>query len=115
MHCLRSLSGAASKTRSSSSPEQLPASDVGLKAVRQPSRTLSAAATFKDIPDGTYAISVLHDQNDYGKMDKNIMGIPKEGYGASNNPRKRMGPPGFDEAKFSVNQPQQTIEIKLMY
>jgi uncharacterized protein (DUF2141 family) len=90
------------------------------KAIRQErinidSGTLSAEATFKDLPDGTYAVSVLHDENDNGKMDKNFMGIPKEGYGASNNPRKRMGPPGFVEAKFSVTQPQQTIEIKLMY
>lgn len=90
------------------------------KAVRQQrininTGSLSAEVTFKDLPDGTYAVSVLHDENDNGKMDKNFMGIPKEGYGASNNPRKRMGPPGFDEAKFSVTQPHQTIEIKLIY
>lgn len=79
------------------------------------SGTLSGEATFKDLPGGTYAVAVLHDENDNGKMDKNFMGIPKEGYGASNNPRKRMGPPGFDEAKFSVIQPEQTIEIRLIY
>jgi uncharacterized protein (DUF2141 family) len=50
-----------------------------------------------------------------GKLDKNFVGAPKEGYGASNNPRKRMGPPPFDEARFSLNQPQQLIEIKLIY
>jgi uncharacterized protein (DUF2141 family) len=79
------------------------------------SNTLSAETTFRDLPYGTYAVAVLHDENGNGKMDKNFMGIPKEGYGASNNPRKRMGPPGFDEAKFSVTQPAQTIEIRLIY
>jgi uncharacterized protein (DUF2141 family) len=57
----------------------------------------------------------MHDENMNGKLDKNFVGAPKEGYGASNNPKKRMGPPKFDEAKFSLNKPEQTIEIKLMY
>ena|SRR5271165_4718692 len=90
------------------------------KAVRQQrvnidSGTRSAEVIFKDLPYGTYAVSVLHDENDNGKMDKTFMGIPREGYGASNNPQKRMGPPEFDEAKFSVTQPEQTIEVKLIY
>ena len=42
------------------------------------------------------------------------MGIPKEGYGASNNPKKQMGPPRFDEAKFQLNG-DQSLEIKLTY
>ena len=90
------------------------------KAIRQQSvnidsNTLSAETTFRDLPYGTYAVSVLHDENGNGKMDKNFMGIPKEGYVASNNPRKRMGPPIFDEAKFSVTQQVQAIEIMLIY
>lgn len=90
------------------------------KAIRQQTadidpRSLDARVVFRDLPYGTYAVSVLHDENGNGEMDKNFMGIPKEGYGASNNPRKRMGPPGFDEAAFSVTQPEQTTEIKLIY
>jgi uncharacterized protein (DUF2141 family) len=50
-----------------------------------------------------------------GKMDSNEMGIPIEGYGASNNPERRMGPPDPSEAKFTLNQPTSTIEIKLIY
>jgi uncharacterized protein (DUF2141 family) len=38
-----------------------------------------------------------------------------EGYGASNNPEKRMGPPDPSEAKFTLNQQKTTIEIKLIY
>ena len=85
------------------------------QSVNIDSNTLSAETTFRNLSYGTYAVSVLHDENGNGKMDKNFMGIPKEGYGASNNPRKRMGPPGFDEAKFSVTQPAQMIEIRLIY
>lgn len=90
------------------------------KAFRQQSveidaKTMSAQLTFKDLPQGTYAVSVLHDENGNGKMDKNFVGIPKEGYGASNNPKKKRRAPTFDEAKFSLNSSEQTVEITLIY
>jgi uncharacterized protein (DUF2141 family) len=90
------------------------------KAIRQQSveidpNTMSAQVTFKDLAQGTFAVSVLHDENGNGKMDKNFMGIPKEGYGASNNPKKQRRAPTFDEAKFSLNAGEQTIDIKLIY
>jgi uncharacterized protein (DUF2141 family) len=94
--------------------------DDASKAIRQQSveidpSTLSAQVTFKDLSQGTYAVSVLHDENSNGKMDKNLVGIPKESYGASNNPKKKRRAPTFDEAKFSLNAPEQTIEITLIY
>jgi uncharacterized protein (DUF2141 family) len=77
--------------------------------------TLSAQTVFEILPQGVYSVFVFHDENMNGKMDFNEMGIPVEGYGASNNPEKRMGPPDPDEAKFTVNQPKAAIEIKLIY
>jgi uncharacterized protein (DUF2141 family) len=90
------------------------------KAVRQQSvdidpNTMSAQVTFKDLPRGAFAVSVLHDENGNGKMDKNFVGMPKEGYGASNNPKKKKRAPTFDEAKFSLNSSEQAIEITLIY
>src|SRR5215469_11819746 len=92
----------------------------GSKAIRTEqaeieAQTRSAQFVLEGITFGVYAVSVFHDENMNGKLDKNLVGAPKEGYGASNNPRKRMGPPPFDEAKFSLNQPSQAIEIKLIY
>jgi len=43
------------------------------------------------------------------------VGMPKEGYGASNNPKKKKRAPTFDEAKFSLNSSEQAIEITLIY
>jgi uncharacterized protein (DUF2141 family) len=77
-------------------------------------QTLSAKVSFTGIPQGVYAVSVFHDENGNGKLDKNFVGIPKEAYGASNNRPKRMRPPTFDEAKFSLNS-QQTLEIQLIH
>lgn len=89
------------------------------KALRtQPARidpqTLTAQAVFFGIPQGTYAVMVFHDENGNGKLDKNMVGVPKEGYAASNNPAKKMRPPTFDEAKESLSS-DQTIEIRLLY
>ena len=78
-------------------------------------RILSAQVVFADLPDGVYAVSVFHDENMNERLDKNFMGVPKEGYGASNNPKKKMGPPNFDEAKFQLSGTEQSVEIKLMY
>jgi uncharacterized protein (DUF2141 family) len=77
-------------------------------------QTMSAQVVFTGIPQGVYAVSVFHDENGNGKLDKNLVGIPKEGYGASNNPPKKMRPPTFDEAKFSLGT-QQSLEIRLIH
>jgi uncharacterized protein (DUF2141 family) len=78
------------------------------------SQTLSAQVTLDDLPHGVYAVSVFHDENMNGQLDKNVFGIPKEDYGASNNPNKSMGPPKFADAKFDLDQPEQMLEIKLL-
>jgi uncharacterized protein (DUF2141 family) len=77
-------------------------------------QTLSAKVSFTGIPQGVYAVSVFHDENGNGKFDRNFVGIPKEAYGASNNPPKKMRPPTFDEAKFSLSS-QQSLEIQLIH
>lgn len=76
----------------------------------------SAVIIFKSIPPGNYAIAVLHDENNNQKMDKNILGIPKEGYGFSNNATGAFGPPAYNKAKFNHSSSSQTsIEIKARY
>jgi uncharacterized protein (DUF2141 family) len=77
-------------------------------------KALTAKAVFADVPPGSYAVAVLHDENGNGDMDKNFLGIPKEGHGASKNPSPMMRAPTFDEAKFTMSAPA-TLEIKLQY
>lgn len=66
-------------------------------------RNKKAVLTFKDIPDGTYAISVFHDEDGNGKLTTNFLGIPKEAYGASNNAKALFGPPKWKNAKFEIS------------
>jgi uncharacterized protein (DUF2141 family) len=67
------------------------------------------------IPPGRYAIAVMHDENENHKLDKNFLGIPKEGFGFANNPRIGMSAPSFDAAAHQVNCPETDVEIRLIY
>ncbi|WKL50215.1 DUF2141 domain-containing protein [Flavobacterium pectinovorum] len=71
-----------------------------------------AVVTFENLPAGEYAISTYHDENNNGKLDKNMMGIPTEDYAASNNAKGFMGPPAYKDAKFVINKDSK-IEITL--
>ncbi len=65
------------------------------------------------IPDGFYAISVFHDENNNEKVDTNIFGIPTEGFGFSNNPTLYLGPPKFKECLIEKkSNTKLNIEIK---
>jgi uncharacterized protein (DUF2141 family) len=75
----------------------------------------AARVVFAEIPAGTYAVSVYHDENNNGKLDANWLGIPKEGTGASNDAKGRMGPPRFEAARFQLDPPGRTLTIHLRY
>jgi uncharacterized protein (DUF2141 family) len=68
---------------------------------------------FTNIPYGWYGISLYHDENNNGKMDRNMMGIPKEAYGFSNNAKGFMGKPDYKDVKFELNSAEKQIVIKL--
>lgn len=66
------------------------------------------------LPPGTYAVSVYEDLNGNHKLDHNLIGIPREPVGASNNPRPRMGPPRFEDCSFHLGSNPQSITITLV-
>lgn len=70
--------------------------------------------TFNSLPSGNYSISVFHDENANNELDTNILFIPKEGYGFSNNP-KFYGPPNWEKSHFYYNGEDQKIIIELGY
>lgn len=74
--------------------------------------TGSLPVTFEDLAPGRYAVQVLHDANDNGKLDTNIVGMPTEGYGFSNNPQV-MRRAHFDEAVFELPAEGTAISIAL--
>lgn len=55
---------------------------------------------FENVAEGTYAVSVIHDENENGELDSGFMGIPKEGFGFSNDAMGTFGPPKFKESSI---------------
>ncbi|GMV42533.1 MAG: hypothetical protein AMXMBFR64_42490 [Myxococcales bacterium] len=75
-------------------------------------KKLRARVTFRALPPGTYAVSVLHDADGDGALDTNVLGIPTEAVGASNNVRT-LGPPSFDDAAFRHPADRILIHVRI--
>lgn len=78
-------------------------------------RKSQARCDFEDIPPGTYAMAVIHDENMDGKLDTNWLGIPTEGYGFSNDARGPLGAPPFSAASFSYDGKNVELTMSLHY
>lgn len=74
-----------------------------------------ARCDFEDIPPGTYAMAVIHDENTNGKLDTNWLGVPTEGYGFSNDAKGVMGAPPFSAASFPYNGQNLNLTMSLHY
>lgn len=78
-------------------------------------RDTQASCDFEDIPPGTYALAIVHDENMNGELDTKFLGIPTEGYGFSNDVRALLGPPSFSAASFSYDGQDMRLTISLHY
>jgi uncharacterized protein (DUF2141 family) len=75
----------------------------------------SSSCFFDNLAPGTYAVAVMHDENGNGKLDKNFIGMPTEGFGASRDARGTMGPPKWDDASFSFPGGSVQIPVTIHY
>ena len=105
--------------------------DMALKHYEQPDgfikdtgRVLGAAirvdtgirrTTLTGLKAGKYAIILFHDENQDGRLDKNFLGVPTEGFGFSNNVLGFLGPPDFEDALLTVGDAPTTTRIELQY
>jgi len=70
---------------------------------------------FVDVAAGTYAVQVIHDENDDNEFDTNFLGIPSEGYGFSNNPDAAFGPPDFEAAAIAIDGDRVVVPVRMFY
>ncbi|MEO7656550.1 MAG: DUF2141 domain-containing protein [Sphingomicrobium sp.] len=72
--------------------------------------------TFEHLVPGEYALLLLHDANRNGKLDKRF-GIPREGFGFSNNAPMRFGPPSAKDVTFAVPQgaARQVVRVRYIF
>ena len=76
--------------------------------------TIPGTYIIKNLPKGLYAIAILHDENGDKICNKNIFGIPKEGYGFSKNFRPVLSAPVFKDCEIFLDA-DTSITIKLIY
>ena len=69
----------------------------------------SAEISFDSISPGKYAIQFFHDENENQKMDFNLIGIPKEKFGSSNDVKPILGPPKFEKMLFEIYQDKKIV------
>lgn len=67
-----------------------------------------------DLPAGEYALSVFLDENNNGRLDQNMLGIPRERFGFSNNPRILTGAPSYRDCAVRVLDQDNEMEIRLI-
>lgn len=83
-------------------------------AVKRNVPATSASVRFDALPPGDYALAVIHDANGNAKLDTTL-GIPREGFGFSRNPRIGFGPPSFDAARFPVRPGAEKQQVRMRY
>lgn len=88
--------------------------DIFIKVIAVPASS-EVQVSIPNLEVGKYAIAVYHDENKNQKLDKNFVGIPKEGYGFSNNAVGKLGPPKFSETSFSLDTNLKKLSIRMNY
>ncbi|MFO0671952.1 MAG: DUF2141 domain-containing protein [Polyangiaceae bacterium] len=93
-----------------------PEASTGTVEKRVPITAGVTGCAFENVAPGVYAISVMHDENGNQKLDKNLFGVPTEGYGVSNNHTHALSSPTWDESKFVVEPGKNVgLGISLRY
>ena len=81
-----------------------------------PVRGGTARCVIRPPGPGRYAFAFYHDADDDNQLDRDMVGIPQEGYGFSNNARPGLGAPSFESAAFNITPGQVfTTRIAALY
>lgn len=68
-----------------------------------------------DVPPGTYALRAYHDENGNGQLDRNLLGVPREGFGFGNDAPVILSPPNFRDAAVTVGENDVETALTLRY
>jgi uncharacterized protein (DUF2141 family) len=94
--------------------ENFPKVDKQFRLIYIKANKFTGVCTIKGLPQGEYAVALMHDENADKICNMNFLGIPKEGYGFSNNIRPIFSAPSFNDCKIDLND-NISITINLIY
>ncbi len=88
-----------------------------VQVVRAKISGASLVVELKGVKPGSYAVSVIHDENKNNELDMRWLPYPKpkEGVGASRDPETKVGPPKWESAKFDVGAEGATVNVTVKY
>lgn len=95
------------------SPENFTKVGSEIKRISVPANAKTVKVVVSDLKEGYYAFTVLHDKNANGQCDYNMLGIPKESFGFSNNVKPKLKAPSFEAVKVNVAE-DTTMTINLL-
>ena len=84
------------------------------EALKQSVAAATKHVQFRGFRPGDYALTVLHDENSNGQMDK-LVGVPKEGFGFSQNPIVRFAAPSFDRVRIALTHGRTDAKVRIQY
>ncbi len=83
---------------------EFPAESSRVSGIWRMVRGDTMRVVFADLPPGRYAVSAYHDADNDQRMNTNLLGVPTEAAGFSNDAAGMMGPPDFDDAAVVVDK-----------
>lgn len=85
------------------------------RVVRQVPAASAGSIRLAGMEPGEWSLLLVHDENGNGKLDK-AMGMPREGFGFSHNPKLRMGPPHYADVHFTLpaGRSQQIVKVRYL-
>lgn len=73
----------------------------------------STVVKIAEVPPGEYAVQAFQDETDQGVVHQNLLGIPKERIGFSNDAPLHAKGPRFADAAFTVGKHMQHVTLRL--
>lgn len=94
-------------------PAGFPMDSGNARVVWLPAEAAGVVCRYADVPEGRYAIAIAHDLNGNRRVDTNLIGLPTEPWGVSNNVRPNLRAPRFDEAVFTIGADAKDVVIDI--
>jgi uncharacterized protein (DUF2141 family) len=75
-----------------------------INGISQPVENRKCIIVINDLKPGNYVFKYFHDENSNKALDVNGIGIPKEGFGFSNNAKGFFGPPSLKKMRIEIKE-----------
>lgn len=112
---VRKPAGTVTITLYPDDPDKFLARTGKIARIRVPAAAPATSACLPAPEAGGYAIAVYHDENGDTDFNRTFLGMPKEGYGFSNNADTTLGLPRFGDVRFQAGPGDNPLTIRLRY